>query len=135
MRGVGSSAHPIQQSSPGPPGQQHERIGTVAPEHEQVEVAEPALQRREAAAGFAGFALSNRRRLVPAEDVEIDVVTGAAEAGGAAQRIAFGMNTKGAASLDELAFAAVAFVAGATATLLWLGNFTRRIEFLRSQSF
>jgi hypothetical protein len=38
-------------------------------------------------------------------------------------------------SLDHLAFDAVAFVAGATATLSWFGDFARRIEFLRFRSF
>jgi hypothetical protein len=57
------------------------------------------------------------------------------KATGIAQGVSFGMHAERLMSLDHLAFDAVAFVAGATATLSWFGDFARRIEFLRFRSF
>jgi hypothetical protein len=73
----------------------------VAAKDEQVVVAQPFLKRGEAGAVLAGLALGDERRFVPTEHVEVQVVTAAPEAAGAGQRIALGMNTEGAVTLDN----------------------------------
>jgi hypothetical protein len=78
----------------------------VAAKHEQVVFAEPCLKRGEAGAVLARLHLGNERCFLAAEGVDIEVVTAASEAAGAGQRIALGMNTEGAVTLDNLALAA-----------------------------
>src|SRR5262249_9352175 len=94
----------------------------IAAKDEQVVVAQPFLKRGEAGAVLAGLALGDERRFVPTEHVEVQVVTGAREAAGAGQRIALGMNTEGAVTLDKLALDPVAFPAVTSAATAERGS-------------
>ena len=75
---------------------------------QEIVFAEPFLERGEARAGLAFLHLSDERGLVAAEDVDVDVVAGAAEAAGTAEGVPLSLNAESTVAIDNLALASVA---------------------------
>src|SRR5262249_43558035 len=96
-----------EQRGPHPPRQYDHGVGVIPAQEQHVVVSEPCFQLGETGTALARLRFSDDRRFTTAEGIKIEIVSAAAEAAGATQRIAFCMHADGFVAFDQFTLATI----------------------------